>query len=106
MVVRFVKTHWHGHGFSVDARAYLTELPRLRGVLPPGAWAFASEPGHYDIPGAVSCVKDLELAGIRACYMRRVKRFTSLRTGVSRRTGPAHGPAGPGTRSRSRCRPG
>jgi hypothetical protein len=63
--VRFAKAHWHGHGFYVDARAYLAELPRLRSVLPPGAWAFASEPGHYDIPGAVRCVKDLELAGIR-----------------------------------------
>ncbi|MGJ5750664.1 hypothetical protein FB563_5032 [Streptomyces puniciscabiei] len=63
--MRFVKTHWHGHGFYVDPRAYLAELPRLYGVLPPGAWEFASDPGHYDIPGAVRCVKDLELAHIR-----------------------------------------
>jgi hypothetical protein len=62
--MRFVKTHWQDHGFYVDPTAYVAELPRLRGVLPPGAWAFASDPGHYDIPGAVRCVKDLELAGI------------------------------------------
>ncbi|MEU1012681.1 hypothetical protein ACIP4Y_06210 [Streptomyces sp. NPDC088810] len=63
--MRFVEAHWHGSGFFVDPSAYLAELPRLRGVLPPGAWAFVSEPGHYDIPRADRCVKDLELAGIR-----------------------------------------
>ncbi|MFI6351623.1 hypothetical protein ACIBJF_02925 [Streptomyces sp. NPDC050743] len=62
--MKFVKALWQDHGFHVDPTAYLAELPRLRGVLPPGAWAFASDPGHYDIPGAVRCVKDLELAGI------------------------------------------
>ncbi|UFR05260.1 hypothetical protein KBP30_30670 [Streptomyces sp. Go40/10] len=62
--MRFVETRWDGYGFFLDPSAYLAELPRLRGVLPPGAWAFVSEPGHYDIPRADRCVKDLELAGI------------------------------------------
>ncbi|KOV69750.1 hypothetical protein [Streptomyces sp. MMG1121] len=62
--MRFVDVHWQDHGFFLDASAYLAELPRLRGLLPPGAWAFVSDPGHYDIPGATRCVKDLELAGI------------------------------------------
>ncbi|MFB8179870.1 hypothetical protein ACFC8N_28355 [Streptomyces sp. NPDC055966] len=63
--MKFVDVHWEQHGFFLDPRAYLHELPRLRGELPPGAWAFVSDPGHYDIPGAARCVKDLELAGVR-----------------------------------------
>ncbi|MFI9805445.1 hypothetical protein ACIHEJ_13930 [Streptomyces sp. NPDC052301] len=63
--MRFVDVRWQEHGFFLDPRRYLAELPRLRGLLPPGAWAFVSGPGHYDIPGGVRCVKDLELAGIR-----------------------------------------
>ncbi|TWV52749.1 hypothetical protein FRZ03_11120 [Streptomyces misionensis] len=63
--MRFVETHWNGSGFFLDPSAYVAELPRLRGVLPPGAWAFASDPGHYDISSADRCVKDLELAAIR-----------------------------------------
>ncbi|MGN5378279.1 hypothetical protein ACQ4WX_14275 [Streptomyces lasalocidi] len=62
--MKFVDVHWERHGFFVDPRAYLDELPCLRDELPPGAWAFVSGPGHYDIPGAIRCVKDLELAGI------------------------------------------
>ncbi|WP_251092852.1 hypothetical protein [Streptomyces sp. Caat 7-52] len=62
--MRFVDVHWHEHGFFVDPSAYLAELPRLRGLLPPGAWEFASDPAHYDIPRGAGCVKDLELAGI------------------------------------------
>ncbi|MEU6667199.1 hypothetical protein [Streptomyces sp. NPDC046727] len=62
--MEFVQTHWDGSGFFLDPSDYLAELPRLRDVLPPGAWAFVSEPGHYDIPRADRCVKDLELAGI------------------------------------------
>ncbi|BCM66044.1 MULTISPECIES: hypothetical protein [Streptomyces] len=62
--MRFVKAHWHDHGFLVDASAYLAELPRLGNALPPGARSFATDPGHYDIAGAGRCVKDLELAGI------------------------------------------
>ncbi|MGW2422433.1 hypothetical protein ACWC0C_24770 [Streptomyces sp. NPDC001709] len=63
--MRFIKAHWQEHGFYVDPSAYLDELPGLRGVLPPGAWAFASDPGHYDIAAATRCVKDLELAGMQ-----------------------------------------
>ncbi|MEU6589404.1 hypothetical protein ABZ923_09245 [Streptomyces sp. NPDC046881] len=62
--MRFVEAYWHDSGFFLDPSAYLAELPRLRGQLPPGAWAFVSEPGHYDIPRADRCVKDLELAGV------------------------------------------
>ncbi|MFH8771950.1 hypothetical protein [Streptomyces sp. NPDC017958] len=65
--MKFIKADWDSelHGFRLDADAYLAELPRLRAGLPPGAWSFASDPGHYDIGGATRCVKDLELAGVR-----------------------------------------
>ncbi|MFG3014867.1 hypothetical protein ACGFZB_31460 [Streptomyces cinerochromogenes] len=64
--MKFVKADWDPEvpGFRLDAHAYLAELPRLRADLPPGARSFATEPGHYDIAGAIRCVKDLELAGI------------------------------------------
>ncbi|MGW1889555.1 hypothetical protein ACWCP6_04735 [Streptomyces sp. NPDC002004] len=62
--MKFVRTSWESGGFYLDPRAYLAELPQLRGHLPAGAWSFVSDPGHYDIAGATRCVKDLELAGI------------------------------------------
>ncbi|GHH24406.1 hypothetical protein [Streptomyces rubradiris] len=62
--MEYVTAGWDDGGFHVDASAYLAELPRLRAGLPPGARTFATDPGHYDIPGATRCVKDLELAGI------------------------------------------
>ncbi|WDO05919.1 hypothetical protein ME763_09705 [Streptomyces murinus] len=55
---------WQDHGFSLDPRPYLEELPRIRQHVPSGARDFACHPGHYDIPGATRCVKDLELSGI------------------------------------------
>ncbi|MFI0164272.1 hypothetical protein [Streptomyces sp. NPDC017095] len=64
--MKYVKAVWDPEvpGYRLDAHAYLVELPRLRADLPPGARAFAIDPGHYDIAGAIRCVKDLELAGI------------------------------------------
>ncbi|CAK7280612.1 hypothetical protein [Streptomyces misionensis] len=63
--MKYVTAVWQDHGFFLDPRAYLDELPRFSARLPPGARAFACAPGHYDIPAATRCVKDLELAGIR-----------------------------------------
>jgi hypothetical protein len=51
------------YGFHLSALDYQRELPRLQGVLPSGAWAFASEPGHYDFY-SVRCVKDLTMAQV------------------------------------------
>ncbi|GIH28538.1 hypothetical protein Aph01nite_68480 [Acrocarpospora phusangensis] len=47
-------TYWH------DPDLYLAVLPTLRDALPPGAWAFAADPDHYDF-SAPNCVKDLVL---------------------------------------------
>ncbi|MEU2924423.1 hypothetical protein ABZ636_05055 [Streptomyces sp. NPDC007251] len=62
--MKYVTAVWDDGGFHLDPRAYLAELPRLCAELPPGARAFATDPGHYDIAGATRCVKDLELAGV------------------------------------------
>ncbi|MEO3810871.1 hypothetical protein ABGB17_17870 [Sphaerisporangium sp. B11E5] len=51
------------YGFSLDPRPYLLELPRLRAELPQGAWAFASDPEHYDF-SSTRCVKDLSVGKI------------------------------------------
>lgn len=48
--------------YHLDPKAYLAALPRLAGELPPGAAAFATDPGHYDFRDP-RCVKDLELGG-------------------------------------------
>lgn len=63
--MKYVKVDWDSehHGFRVDAQAYLAALPALRVALPAGAWAFASDPGHYDFADE-RCVKDLELTRI------------------------------------------
>ncbi|WP_369184419.1 hypothetical protein [Streptomyces sp. Y1] len=45
----------------LSARRYLGALPRLTAELPPGAAAFATDPGHYDFTGQ-RCVKDLTLS--------------------------------------------
>ncbi len=42
----------------VDPRPYLEHLPEFADRLPPGARAFATDPGHYAFSGA-RCVKDL-----------------------------------------------
>ncbi|MEV6756225.1 hypothetical protein [Streptomyces sp. NPDC051214] len=63
--MKYVQADWdeESHGFRVDPREYLAVLPALRGSLPDGAWAFASDAGHYDFAN-VRCVKDLELTDI------------------------------------------
>ncbi|GHH70877.1 hypothetical protein GCM10018793_05630 [Streptomyces sulfonofaciens] len=63
--MKFVKADWDAdlQGFHVDPQSYLAELPKLREELPPGAWEFASDPGHYSM-SSTHCVKDLELSDI------------------------------------------
>ncbi|WP_405734454.1 hypothetical protein OG885_22605 [Streptomyces sp. NBC_00028] len=48
----------------IDPRPYLARLPELADDLPPGARAFATDPGHYDFTGK-RCVKDLEPQRVR-----------------------------------------
>lgn len=48
----------------IDPRPYLARLPTLARQLPPGARAFAIDPGHYDFHGK-RCVKDLRPQGVR-----------------------------------------
>lgn len=65
--MKYVTAVWkeEQHGFYLDPRAYLAELPDLHGKLPAGAWEFASDPAHYDMGhGNIHCVKDLELSSI------------------------------------------
>lgn len=49
---------------SLDPTDYLERLPSFTDELPPGARAFATEPGHYDFMGK-RCVKDLKLKSVR-----------------------------------------
>ncbi|MET9362868.1 hypothetical protein ABZX93_18380 [Streptomyces sp. NPDC006632] len=64
--MKYAMVVWEDGGFSIDPRPYIDELPRLQAELPPGAWAFASDPGHYDMGhGNQRCVKNLQLAGVR-----------------------------------------
>jgi hypothetical protein len=48
----------------VDPRPYLAKLPELAERLPPGARAFATDPGHYAFSGR-RCVKDLKPQRVR-----------------------------------------
>ncbi|MGQ4268257.1 hypothetical protein [Nocardiopsis changdeensis] len=64
--MRLVSLHREECGRRVrflDPNAYLEALPGLAARLPPGARAFAADPGHYDFYGS-RCVKDLRPAGI------------------------------------------
>jgi hypothetical protein len=63
--MKYVKVEWNPKlpGFHVDPTEYLKELPGLEGILPSGAWAFASDSEHYSFRSR-RCVKDLELADI------------------------------------------
>lgn len=63
--MKYVKVAWdtEHHGFRVDAQDYVEVLPTLEAALPGGAWAFASDAGHYAF-GSDRCVKDLELTRI------------------------------------------
>ncbi|MFS4109441.1 hypothetical protein [Streptomyces sp. PD-S100-1] len=65
--MKYVTTVWQDHGFFVDPRAYLAELPTFQDQLPAGARKFACDPAHYALGhGNSRCVKDLELSGIHA----------------------------------------
>lgn len=48
----------------IDPRPYLAKLPELAEQLPPGARAFATDPGHYAFSGK-RCVKDLKPQRVR-----------------------------------------
>ncbi|WP_225804915.1 hypothetical protein [Streptomyces sp. NK15101] len=48
----------------LDPARYLRHLPSISGDLPPGARAFATDPGHYDFRSR-RCVKDLTLRTVR-----------------------------------------
>jgi hypothetical protein len=50
-------------GYSLDADAYLRELPRIQVGLPHGARSFAVDAEHYDFLGR-RCVKDLRIGRI------------------------------------------
>lgn len=63
--MRLVKIEKTSTGFALDPNAYLDKLPDLRAQLPPGAWAFASDPEHYD-HHSERCVKDLKLVALAA----------------------------------------
>src|SRR5215470_11302016 len=63
--MEYVVVEWQGNGvLSHDPTPYLAELPRLRGLLPPGAREFACDPAHYDFYSA-RCVKDLKFGHLR-----------------------------------------
>ncbi|GEJ99487.1 hypothetical protein [Streptomyces sp. 1-11] len=47
-----------------DPRSCLERLPALAAEPPPGARAFATDPGHYD-PGGRRCVRDLLPSRVR-----------------------------------------
>ena len=53
-----------GEPVFIDPRPYLAQLPALAAELPPGARAFATDPGHYDF-GGKRCVKDLQPERVR-----------------------------------------
>jgi hypothetical protein len=59
----------------IDPREYLRQLPQLVDALPPGAAAFATNPGHYDLAGP-RCVKDLKLDEY---VWRRAERIVRIR---------------------------
>jgi hypothetical protein len=53
-----------GEASVADPTDYLSELPGLAPVLPPGAREFAVDKDHYDFFSS-RCVKDLKISGIR-----------------------------------------
>ncbi|MZD06599.1 hypothetical protein GTW43_16060 [Streptomyces sp. SID5785] len=64
--MKYVTAVWEDHGFLVDPRSYLVELPRIVDELPTGAREFVSDPAHYALgAGNTRCVKDLALSGMQ-----------------------------------------
>ncbi|MEU9912200.1 hypothetical protein [Streptomyces sp. NPDC051001] len=64
--MRFVDLDGRDGGSTgiVDPRPCLANLPELAERLPPGARAFATDPGHYAFSGR-RCVKDLKPQRVR-----------------------------------------
>lgn len=61
--MRFVKVRSESEVWPsnvLDPAPYLDVLPELLPQLPPGARAYASDPGHYDF-ASLRCVKDLRI---------------------------------------------
>lgn len=58
--MRLIRIEPTEHGFFLDPTPYLDQLARLSAELPPGAAAFANDPGHYDFHSS-RCPKDLKL---------------------------------------------
>ncbi|MFJ3540049.1 hypothetical protein ACIPQA_31875 [Streptomyces sp. NPDC090109] len=56
----------------LDPSGYLSHLLSVSGDLPPGARAFATDPGHYDFTSS-RCVKDLTLRAIRGAGSEEVE---------------------------------
>ncbi|MEJ3743376.1 hypothetical protein WEI85_08825 [Actinomycetes bacterium KLBMP 9797] len=57
--MKYIKIEQTELGFSLDPTAYLDRLEAIAAQLPPGAAAFAREPGHYAFGDR--CPKDLKL---------------------------------------------
>jgi hypothetical protein len=53
-----------GRPGGIDPGKYLEMLPVLAPRLPAGAWAFAADPGHYDLTSR-HCVKDLTISDVQ-----------------------------------------
>jgi hypothetical protein len=57
--MQFIDIQSTGHGFFLDPTRYLDRLERCGDQLPPGAAAFARDPGHYEFGDR--CLKSLVL---------------------------------------------
>ena len=65
--MKYAKVTYEDYGYYGsyvhDPREYLALLPELRERLPAGAWAFASDPEHYDFHSSRR-IKDLKLGSM------------------------------------------
>jgi len=58
--MEYVKIEKTSTGYLLDPNCYLDWLDESSDLLPDGAMAFATDPGHYDVHSP-RCVKDLRL---------------------------------------------
>jgi hypothetical protein len=63
--MRFIKIEETRNGFSLNPEPYLEQISNLEDNLPAGAWAFTSDPAHYDFCSE-RCVKDLKAVSATA----------------------------------------
>jgi hypothetical protein len=65
MLMKYVKVERREEprGFYLNAVEYHSKLPQFESILPSGAWAFASNPDHYDFSGP-RCIKDLQVESV------------------------------------------